>query len=383
VKRRSSHFFIAAAIFAVFVEIFSLGRAVRGVPAEAFDFRQLYAAGYIVRSGRGASLYNLEFQKQIEDRVVSQHEGALPFNHLAFEAGLFAPLATTRFDLAYKLMMVANVATLIACYFIMRDRFGPLREFWRFLPEAIFLSFLPFAVTIFQGQDSILLALIFAISATVHERDEFLSGIVLAAGLFKFQFVLPVAVLFFFWKRRRFVNGFAMGAAVVLLISLAIAGPALVEEYPRSLVSMSTGLTESGQQIYGIRPQDMTNIRGFVSAIASSHFAVVATLVMVSGAVLVWAVRQRASFALASAAAVAISIHCLQHDLSILVVPAVLTLSTKSIGQDKRLLAAGALIVPSIVYGFGIPLWADLAASVLILAANARMNHQARDFAVA
>jgi len=55
------------------------------------DFRQLYTAGYMVRAGYSSRLYDYNVQKDLQNKLVSPAQIALPFNHLAYEALLFAP----------------------------------------------------------------------------------------------------------------------------------------------------------------------------------------------------------------------------------------------------------------------------------------------------
>jgi hypothetical protein len=56
------------------------------------DFRQLYAAGDMVRTGQAAQLHDFAASETVQDQVVGPADGALPFNHLAVESLLYAPL---------------------------------------------------------------------------------------------------------------------------------------------------------------------------------------------------------------------------------------------------------------------------------------------------
>ena len=44
------------------------------------DFRQLYAAGYLLRTGHSHELYDYGLQRKIQDSLVSDDERALPFS---------------------------------------------------------------------------------------------------------------------------------------------------------------------------------------------------------------------------------------------------------------------------------------------------------------
>ena len=56
------------------------------------DFRQLYAAGYMVRTGHAGELYNYAAQKNFQDTLVSRERLALPFIRPAYQAVFFAPV---------------------------------------------------------------------------------------------------------------------------------------------------------------------------------------------------------------------------------------------------------------------------------------------------
>jgi len=90
---------------------------------------------------------------------------------------------------------------------------------------------------------------------------------------------------------------------------------------------------------------------------------------------LYWAARIKPSFALASAAAVAVSFHCLQHDLSILAVPAILVMADFSLADGSRCQAAVSLLIPSAIYGFGLALWLGSVAALLLMVLAAKSRH--------
>src|SRR5437588_10831895 len=57
------------------------------------DFRQLYTAGYLVRSGHAHELYDYESQRYFQNTVVRQADMTLPFIRPASAARLFVPLS--------------------------------------------------------------------------------------------------------------------------------------------------------------------------------------------------------------------------------------------------------------------------------------------------
>jgi hypothetical protein len=75
-----------------------------GIPIEVggrADFRQFYTAGYMLRSRHSAEIYDYGSTIKFQSQLVSPGDNGLPFNHLAYEAVLFAPLSFVSFRIAY------------------------------------------------------------------------------------------------------------------------------------------------------------------------------------------------------------------------------------------------------------------------------------------
>src|SRR5947207_15776513 len=73
------------------------------------DFRQLYVAGYIVRTGGAHRLYDYSRQTELQDQLVSADERALPFIRPAYQAVLFAPLSWLSYRSAYLTFLGMNL----------------------------------------------------------------------------------------------------------------------------------------------------------------------------------------------------------------------------------------------------------------------------------
>ena len=179
------------------------------------DFRQLYTAGYLVRSGRGHQLYDYDTQFRFQNELVSKAEIALPFIRPAYQALLFAPFSFLTYRSAYFAFLAVNLALLWASFRLLRPKMNRIARVYPWLPAAMFLGFLPIAAALIQGQDSILLVTLLAVAlvALDHKR-ELTAGILLGLGLFKFQIVIPIALLFLAWRRWRFFSGFALRLSV-------------------------------------------------------------------------------------------------------------------------------------------------------------------------
>jgi hypothetical protein len=111
---------------------------------------------------------------------------------------LFAPFSLLKYRTAYFAFFLLNLAILGAAFKLFRPYLGSLEREWVFLPAATFVCFLPVALALAQGQDSIiLLALLICAARALDGGMDFRAGIFVGLTLFKFQYGLPIALLFF------------------------------------------------------------------------------------------------------------------------------------------------------------------------------------------
>lgn len=289
------------------------------------DFRHLYTAAYMVRSGHRHEIYDEASNREFQDRVVSYGNGrTLTFNHLAYEALLFIPLSIVRYRVSYFLFLAVNLVLLVLSFRLLRERFGQLNmPSWFVI--TLFLAFLPVTFALEEGQDSIiLLALMAGTAVLIDDGRDFEAGVILGLTLFKFQFGVPVALLYLIWKRWRLVGGFACSGVTMLAISLWTVGAASFTHYVYSLVSSSVGLTHALETRYDIHPAAMINLRGLVYGVFDglvSHTTAQIVLAVACIVVFVFAAISRPSFSLAITAAVLVSYHCFATDTVLLLIP--------------------------------------------------------------
>ena len=302
------------------------------------DFRQLYTAGYMVRSGHERQLYDFDATEKFQNQVVSPAEGALPFNHLAYESLLFAPFSFLKYRTAYVAFFLLNLALLLTAFRTLRPYLSPLEEVWTFLPAAAFACFLPVALALTQGQDSILLlALMIYATRALDRGGDLRAGVFVGLTLFKFQYGLPIALLFLVWRRWRFLLGFASTATAVTGISLWLTGWDGFVSYLHSLTEMSSRFSSTYGARYGIRPDLMPNLRGLTQAVVhGSPFVTLAITAAVSAFVLIWAATKRPSLPLALLAAVLVSYHHLITDTTMMILPAGLALGASMSPTSKK-----------------------------------------------
>jgi len=136
-----------------------------------------------------------------------------------------------------------------------------LAAIYRWLPPAMFLAFLPIAAALLQGQDSILLlTLLAAALVSLLSGRELAAGVLVGLGLFKFQIVIPIALLYLIWRRWRFVFGFASLALAETVASIWLVGTSQFITYARSLITMGAGLHEVTKPVANL----MANLHGLV-----------------------------------------------------------------------------------------------------------------------
>jgi hypothetical protein len=189
-----------------------------------------------------------------------------------------------------------------------------------------------------------------------------LAGFLTGLGLFKLQIVIPIALLFFLWKRWRFVWGFGISTAATAITTVLLVGIQGASQYASILLGMSLRpMSEADAlRIYSLSPLTMLNLRGLLSAMFQgrvSHWALQALIVVSSAAVLFLAARCRPSLPLAIVTAALVSYHLNAQDASILFIPIGLCLCGDSVWAAVAGIAA--LIVPITAI---LPLYAYLGA---------------------
>jgi hypothetical protein len=299
------------------------------------DFRAMYTAGYLLRTGHSHQLYEYALQARFQDLVVGPSNTPLPFNHLAYESLLFVPLSVFPYRTAYLIFLFANLFLLGICYLMLRSRTRNLAKVYPWLPVALFAAYLPIAATLIQGQDSILLLTIFTGAFVLMDRNQStLAGALAGLAMFKFQIATPVALIFFLWRRWRFVAGFVSTSALVLFLSSWLVGLAQMKTYAHLLSTMNSA-SGSAYLPHVATPNQMPNLRGLIFGLASQRTP--ASLVLVATAIssavlLLWAATRQHVERTLSAPLVAITVaalvsyHLNIHDLSVMFLPIVCVL---------------------------------------------------------
>ena len=303
------------------------------------DFVIFYSAGTMIRGGHAAQLYDPQAQWEMQRKFapnVTARRAALPYNHPPFEALFFAPLTRLDFFSAYVVWTLLNLALLAATLRVMWIGWGPTDVLaW---PLALLgaAGFFPAAMTVVQGQDSVLLLFLSVLGVAALSRGEDVAaGTILALGLFKFHLMLPLALVLAV-RRPRLLAGFVPSALLLAATSVATVGWSGALQYVRFVF-----VAESQGTVSGITASQMPSLHGLLASLVGSVSAAMALTAVASIAILTLAMRRARQpqtslarlYALAAATAVLVGFHTLQHDLSLLL-PAGLLLLAHALGRD-------------------------------------------------
>jgi len=296
---------------------------------EKGDFKMFYSAAVALRTGQATELYSRDFYVSFQRQLLP----SLPlpdvkvYTHPPYELLLFWPLSYLSYKTACYWWLAITLLLAVFC--------------GRLLPGyAAVLALFPLLATILQQQDSVL-ALLIVIScwvALLKGRDAW-AGFLLGLALFKFQLVLPLALVLVFWKPR-LLKGFACSATLVVLLSLALVGPAGLHSYVGYVSAMAHDSEAAVSQLYKMDPRTNPTLRGMayelaargsesVSPAVARFLPVAVGLLDVLCVVFALTFMRReapaeAKFAFAILVALLLSFHLLMHDLVLLALPFVL-----------------------------------------------------------
>src|SRR2546430_2956265 len=293
---------------------------------EKIDFSVTYLGARMVHQGQGAKLYDLTEQVKLRSALY-QHPNPLIYEHPPFEALLLSPLAALSYRSAYLIWSSINAMLWLVLPYVFRRYAAVPGDELAYL--ALWFIFAPLGVALYQGQSSIVLLLVYFLTfISLKGSRDLLAGVFLGLGLFKFQFVVPFALIFLLRKKWRFMAGFALSVTVLGALSLVAVGWQGMTSYVHLLLSIGSN---PGNVSYG-SAVDMPTVHGFVYALLSRIVSVRAISIVVAAiSVLLnvftaarWTQAERTatdnSFDLVFAAAIAMSLmtglHMFTHDFS-------------------------------------------------------------------
>ncbi len=341
---------ISVAAFLLLVQFVVLYRGMPDALRGKADFRSLYTAAVMIRTGHASEVYDHSSVQRFQDQLVGGESGALLFDRPAYEALFFVPLSLLPYRAAYIAFFVLNLASLGLAVALLRPYLSQLAEVWRWAPAAVFVCFFPVAAALIQGADSIILLTLLVASAVCFYRDlDVGAGVLLGFTLFGFQFALPIALLFLLWRRWRIAGGFVAVAAACAFLSAWVTGPGGLKTYA---------------QLQPLMPAStIPNLRCLLDAMAAQHLSShVVTLVwaVLSVLLILWAATKPANFALAILVAELVSNYGKITDAVVLVIPIAMVLDSRLAATSGRLrlwsrnVACLAFVAPALFFLTGI-----------------------------
>jgi hypothetical protein len=342
--------------------------SIRGLIQRGYaDFTVYYTAARMLREGLAGQLYSPGAQLRVQQEFIATRDlrhVPLPYIHPPFEALIFLPLTLLPYTAAYMVWNCINLGMLFWICVMLRRSLVSLREIP--LPDCFFacLAFYPIMANFHQGQDAILLLLVTVLAfCALGRQADFSAGLWLGMGVFKFQFLIPIALVLVFWRGKKLVKGFTVTGAAALLASIALVGPREALQYP-GYAWRVVSTVHLGGLPYGLMPNLTGLINGWpilegvgwplriVASVASM------TLLVMIASMKRWA--QQAPFfnlclACAVIAAVTVSYNTNSYDLSLLVLTIALVLDhCLSSANSRRSLRV--LFLPALPL-FISPLW--------------------------
>jgi len=206
------------------------GQMQSGQPlAEALnvDFVYFYGAGRILNEYPAEKLYDYELEKRIWTEIHILKIGTYgPFPYPPFVAILFRPFARLPYPTAYLLWLSITLILYIGGIAVISSRFFPRDPLRQSLILCFALAFYPFVIeTMINGHISAIG--FFALALVLREEDAgrpFLSGLALSACLYKPTLMVLFLPMLFVTRRFSTLLGFAIGAAILFLVTTCAEG---------------------------------------------------------------------------------------------------------------------------------------------------------------
>lgn len=328
---------------------------------ERTDFSVTYIGSRMVYQGLGPKLYDLAEQQKVKRLLLPDAE-PLIYEHPPFEALFLAPLGALPYKTAYLIWGLINAAIWLMLPFILRPYAPAPRDDLGYL--LLWLLFAPLGVTLFEGQSSLFLLLLYSITfIQLRGGRDLRAGAIFGLALFKFQFVIPFVLIFLLQRKWRFMKGFLATSTALGALSLVAVGGHGIISYIQLLVGIAAHPDNSS---YG-RAIGMATVQGFLQPLLGGvlgHAAVSLIVAGVSIFLILWTAwrsrkaglaADRRTFDLMFAAAIVVSLvtgfHMFTYDLSPMML-AMLLVAGHFPGRSQALLR---LILGTTLVMFWIP----------------------------
>jgi hypothetical protein len=356
-------FIILVAVLLFIAQVFIFVRRIPAVLSGDGDFHALYRAAETVRRGNAHELSDRDAAQASQNGPARPANAEVRLNPPAYEALLFVPFTFLQYRTAYVAFLGVNLALISLVIWMIWPYLERLPGVWRWFPPALFFCFLSTTLAVVRGADSIiLLTLVLASAVAFYRRDEWSSGIFLGLGLFNFQLVLPIALLFLCWRRWRIVAGFIIAGAGTVVTSVMLTGCVWSGSYWHNVRSCIAQFPiPAGEMGYEVNGTTLPTLRCLLSSIAGSHITphtVLIVTVIGSILLLLWTATRPPSYALAVLVAVLVSQYERIQDGVLLIIPIALVLDariapTSRMQEWSRNIAGLLFAAPTMIYLIG------------------------------
>jgi Glycosyltransferase family 87 len=351
------------AIALAFTVVLLLGSILLGVlsgEATGYDFGTLYSAGWMVRHGMGATLYDLREQARTQEILLGRGNANVYYLQPPFEALILSLLAGFSYDTAYLIWGVINICLWIYFLFLIRP-YAPRPE-QTFRYYTLCFGFFPLWVTLDLGQTSILLLVLYSLAfKNLKQNRDARAGLFLGMGLFRFQLVLPFVLIFLLWRKWKFLGGFIAAGLGCAALSAATVSPKGVVSYVYFMLDVAKNPAHAAY--VPITPWAMPNLRGLFDVLLSPRWinpalAICSTFIILS--VSFWWRKEEhhtaspgleLAFSTAVVTSVITGFHVHSYDLSLILLPVLLVIGAiKEMDRWLLILSVAIHVYPFAVY---------------------------------
>ena len=326
--------FVPLLIFSLFAQCAVVWTQLDDIRGGYFDFVLYYSGAKILNDGNGAQLYDLQVQREYQKEFgVANQNRDLPFNHLPYELLLLLIPAKFSFPVAHSLWAAINIL-LLAVILLRLSPFVEGRHRWLF--ALMLFAYFPTLTALKMGQDSVITTFLLVETFVSLKRERYaIAGGLLALGLYKPQFVLPMIGIFLLHRRWSSIFGFLFTGLLLGVLSLSMVGwNGLL-----GLFSLWLPMTQRGHVVW---PELMTNLRGLMYMILDLGGLSGATNILtLAFSILVYVIALRLwprsadernelfdlRFALAVAMTALVSFHLYSYDGTLLAIPLIIMLN--------------------------------------------------------
>lgn len=194
------------------------------------DFRAFYTAGWMVRHGESARLYDFDRQQKVQELLEIQpgahnQQGVSAYLNPPHFAAAMAPLSALPYPIAFAVWSLATLAAFCAVILLLKPFLPSLQDARGRGLMALAIGFMPIYFTLSGGQNTGFSLLLFTlIFLALERRRDTLAGLLVALGLLKPQLFLGLLPLLFLAKRPRALFGFAIGAGLTWIWTTGACG---------------------------------------------------------------------------------------------------------------------------------------------------------------